>query len=394
MGATPDPGAEGDSLGDTGGSGDNAHGSTGFDSPMDPALSADAQAEGPALDPPRPAEPCDRDLDADNGAVRPDFGVVAQGARFSGDPLRQGPHRVLTTTHHVPNPDRTLNDVPLALYTPSDDGESPLSGRHGLVLIMPGYGKGFGITLAGTYPTYAFYSEHFASHGFVVVALNFVAGGLGLPLVTTENLGAHFLTAQEKNVDEVRAVLDWVLAESPARERIDADKIALAGHSQGGKIAFYVASADPRIDVVIGWDPQNAGGGTPCAGAPDTCNRLPIAPICPDPEDPASGDPGRMHELSAESLVFATRDANTMIDKHQWAEHFYRGAPSPAHLLLFESAAHDSFSDGENPVSHAAMRAQLALLLSRFRGMTGLDDYLPGGAKLHEGVSDLVQRSK
>jgi len=182
--------------------------------------------------------------------------------------------------------------------------------------------------------------------------------------------------------------------ESPVRGQIDESKIAIAGHSEGGKVAFFAAVEDPRIDLVIGWDPQNAGGGTPCAGAPDTCDRLPIAPICPDPEDPSRGAPGRMHELSAESLVFAARDAAAIPDAHHFAENFYRGAPSPAHLLLFLDASHENWSDADNSVSQTTMRAQLALLLTRFQGMTGLDDYLPGAAKLVAGIDNVEQHSK
>lgn len=353
-----------------------------------------ANDAGDPPEPPTPAEPCGTDLDADNGEVRPDLGQLPKGEVFSGDPLQAGKFKVLKQDFKVPNPDAALNPIPLTLYSPSEDGSRAAEGKRGLVLVLPGYGKNFGIGLAGTYPSYSFYSEHLVSHGFVVVGMNFIAGGIGLPLATTENLGAHFLTRQEDNVKEVKAVLDFILSDAGAKAQIDASKIAIAGHSEGGKVAFFAAVEDPRIDLVIGWDPQNAGGGTPCAGAPDTCDRLPIAPICPDPDDTSTANPGRMHELQAETLVFAARDAATIPDAHHFAEHFYRGAPSPAHLVLFADASHENWSDGMNPVSQATMRAQLALLLTRFQGMTGLDDYLPGAPKLVEGIANVEQHSK
>ncbi len=344
--------------------------------------------------PPTRAESCGTDLDADNGAVRPDWGRIPKGGTFSGDPLQPGAFKVVKKDFKVPNPDKTLHPLPLTMYSPSKDGSRAAAGKRSLVLVLPGYGKTFGLGLAGTYPSYAFYSEHLVSHGFVVVGMNFIAGGIGIPLATTENLGAHFLTQQEKNVDEVRAVLDFILSDGGAKAQIDDSKIAIAGHSEGGKIAFFAAVEDSRIDMVLGWDPQNAGGGTPCAGAPDTCNRLPIAPICPDPQDDSASNQGRMNELHAETLVFAARDSATIPDSHQFAENFYRGAPSPAHLLLFLDAKHENWSDGDNPVSQATMRAQLALLLTRFQGVTGLDDYLPGAPKLTEGIENVEQHNK
>lgn len=374
------------SSGDNNGSASSSSGSGGGD--------GDAGGGNTPIDPARPAEPCGEDLEADNGEVRPDLGSVPVGDAFEGDPLEAGAFQVVSADFEVDNPDSSLNPIPLTIYGPSEDGASVADGKHPLVMVMPGYGKGFGIQLSGLYPTYEFYIKHLVSHGFVVVGMNFIAGGIGVPLVTTESLGAHFLTAQEKNVDEVRAVMDFVLGESPTKAQIDDSKIAIAGHSQGGKVAFMTAAADPRIDLVIGWDPQNAGGGTPCAGAPDTCNRLPVAPICPDPEDPTTGDPGKLFEMRAESLVFAARDSGAMPDTHQWAENFYRGAASPAHMLLFPSASHENWSDGDNPVAQTTMRAQAALLMTRFLGATGLTPYLPGGDKLVEGISDVEQHNK
>ncbi len=344
--------------------------------------------------PATPAEACGTDLDADNGQVLPALGTVPKGKVFQGDPLDAGPFKVLTSKHAVPNPDPMWNDVALTIYAPSSDGRTLADGKHALVMVMPGFGKGLGLTLSGLHPSYAFYSEHLASHGFIVVGMNFVAGGIGLPFVTTENLGAHFLTQQTKNVAEVKAVLDFALSASPVKSQIDDSKIAIAGHSQGGKVAFFAAVEDARFDLVIGWDPQNAAGGTPCAGAPDTCNLLPIAPICPDPADPAKANPGRLHELHAETLVFAARDSGSIPDTHQFAENFYRGAPSPAHLLLFKDASHENWSDGNNPVAKTTMRAQLALLLTRFQGVTGLEGYLPGADKLVEGVARVEQHNK
>jgi len=385
------PSTTDDASGGTSGSGSSRdHAMTGDSG----AAAGDESSGDKPVDPARPADPCGDDLEADSGEVRPDLGPVPTGDSFGGDPLDAGPFKIVSADFKVDNPDTNRNAIPLTIYAPSDDGALIAQGQHPLVMLMPGYGKGLGLQLNGLYTTYGFFAQHLVSHGFIVVGMNFIAGGIGLPLVTTENLGAHFLTAQEQNVQEVRAVLDFVLSESPNRDQIDDRKIAIAGHSQGGKIAFMTATADARIDMVIGWDPQNAGGGTPCAGAPDTCNRLPVAPICPDPDDPTLGDPGTLHKMQAESLVFAARDSGAMPDTHQWAENFYRGAPSPAHLLLFTKARHEDWSDGDNPVAETTMRAQVALLMTRFLGVQGLAAYLPGGDKLVAGIASVEQYSK
>ncbi len=352
--------------------------------PAEPRPEAVADSENPPI----PAEPCGEDLDADYGQLAPDMGSLPEPRSWSGDLLEAGAYQVVTTTHTLDNPDPSLEALPVTIYSPSEDGSEVAPGQHPLVLVMPGYGKGLGLLLSGLHPTYAFFSEHLASHGFVVVGMNFAAGGIGLPAFSTANLGAHFLTEQEKNVVEVRTVLDWSLDRSPSAASIDATKIAIAGHSQGGKLAFMTAAGDPRIDLVIGWDPQNAGGGPPCLGAPDTCNRLPVAPNC------QSDEAGRLHEMASETLVFAARDAGSMPDTHQWAEEFYRGAPSPAHMLLFPDASHESWSDGDNPVSQLTMRTQLALLLTRFQNVQGLEAHLPEGSEVNLDEGTLEQFSK
>ena len=112
-------------------------------------------------------------------------------------------------------------------------------------------------------------------------------------------------------------------------------KIAVAGHSKGGKVSFFTAVIDDRVDLAIGWDPSNSGG-PPCfignvvPGL--SCNALPAAPNC------MIESPGNLHFMQAESLVLGEpRDNAVNPDKHHNSVHFYRGAPSPASLVLFNA---------------------------------------------------------
>lgn len=66
-------------------------------------------------------------------------------------------------------------------------------------------------------------------------------------------------TGMGKLIADTRLVID-ALAEDP---RVDADRIGIAGHSLGGKMAFYTGCLDDRVKVIlasdfgIGWDQTN-----------------------------------------------------------------------------------------------------------------------------------------
>ena len=62
-----------------------------------------------------------------------------------------------------------------------------------------------------------------------------------------------------KLVDDTRLLIDLLAADA----RVDAGRIGIAGHSLGGKMAFYTGCLDERISVIlasdfgIGWDQTN-----------------------------------------------------------------------------------------------------------------------------------------
>jgi hypothetical protein len=177
-------------------------------------------------------------------------------------------------------------------------------------------------------------------------------------------------------------------SDSAFKQRIDATKIAVAGHSKGGKLAFFASALDARIDLVIGWDPVNGGGG-PCE-FDSNCNAMPVAPNC------AVMAHGIQHYMRAESLVSGEPpDPDLNPEASQNCVHFYRGAPSPAALILL-ATGHAAWTMGANApdVFRIAKATQLALLLQRFRNATGLDDYLPESAKLAADALIKQQASK
>ncbi len=64
---------------------------------------------------------------------------------------------------------------------------------------------------------------------------------------TGESGGNHGTATSRDFADDVRALIAWLRA----RPDIDADRIALLGHSEGGLIAPMVAAEDPRVAGVV-----------------------------------------------------------------------------------------------------------------------------------------------
>lgn len=318
-------------------------------------------AQSVAVSAPTLAEPCGTDLDVNNGATAPDLGSLPPSTPWKGDdPARPGPLTVMETPTTIPIAGATLRaagqEIPVLAGSVRATIHAPTAGAAlPLVLVLPGF------TISHT--DYATYARHLASHGFAVIGVD-----------TRAEL---FRAVHDREAHELTQVLTWATSDaSPLAGRIDATKIALAGHSKGGKLAAYTAALDARVDLTIGWDPVNGGGG-PCAF--DTnCNRLPVAPNC------QGKSAGIQSFTRAETLVLgAPPDALFNPDENVNAKHFYRGAPSPASYVLLD-ASHAAWSSitANAEVVRITKSVTTALLLSRFRAVTGLDPYLPGGTRL------------
>lgn len=329
---------------------------------------------------PKAAAPCDTDLAFVGGKVVPKLGTVA--AQKSGsDPSMPGKYKVIEQALKVPIAATMLTaagyDISIeagelegTLYAPSEDGTSITKDKRFAMIVG---GAGFG----ASYPDYKGYWTQFASHGIAVL-------GIATRGSSTEAL-------HDKEALETSLAITWMTTKSEFKDNIDADKLGTVGHSKGGKVAFFAAAIDPRIDIVFGWDPSNAGG-PPCfiAGVLNAkCQGVPVAPNCgavdsePMPE-------GILQHLHAESFVFGVPpDSLNPAEEHN-SLNFYRGAPSPADLVYFKGG-HAAWVEsgvagllGDADIVRVTKTVQTAKLLTFFYGATDLADYLPGGSYLED----------
>lgn len=191
------------------------------------------------------------------------------------------------------------------------------------VLFMPGFGFG--------YESYTIYLEHFASHGFLAVGMNFY--------------GCTFTIDGEHDIKANQALetISYIQSTYPDYAQLP---VYTAGHSLGGKIAFYVASLTSSITIsgAIALDPINAGG-PPCFLFPDDCIEYPVAP------NPETGQEGIMQNMQAgtASLIIGSEPDPLFTPDPQFnARQFYFGldgnglyaAPSPAWYYDFGTFPH------------------------------------------------------
>jgi pimeloyl-ACP methyl ester carboxylesterase len=290
--------------------------------------------------------------DASPGTVVPDLGEVLCRDRVV-DPTAPGDIEFEVRDGTLSNPTAGRDPIEYRAFVPARGPDATT--RPALVVMLHGF--------SGNLEMMTYQSEYLASHGLAVLALTF-------PNASFVDPPAHDLKALE-----VRGAIDLALsAAGPFGLGLDPTKVAIAGHSLGGKIAFYTASLDDRVDLVLAMDPNN-GGGPPCFIAPDGCNQYPVAPNC------VSGAMGLMSTMRAESFVMAAEDALLTPDAHHRAVAFYRGAPSPAHLLHFGASGHADWI-GETPTRDVSMSVMTALALKRFYGISSVDAWLPEGPAL------------
>ena len=124
--------------------------------------------------------------------------------------------------------------------------------------------------------------------------------------------------------------------------------VITAGHSQGGKIAFYAASTDTSNSIVgvIALDPVNAGG-PPCFLYPDLCGKYPVAPNI------ETGERGVMYQMNSStgSIIFRSAPGFFNPDEAFNAQWFYYGsdgrgldaAPSPSWYYDFGNFDHTGY---------------------------------------------------
>jgi dienelactone hydrolase len=159
------------------------------------------------------------------------LGIFAAGFEVpAADPLAApGP---FATASQSGQTSRAGRDTPWSAVYPSTAGSYPL------LLFAPG----FQIPSAA----YQNWIEHLASWGFVAVRAD--------PPATLFNASHPDMAL------DLRAVLDDLLAPDALTVGVDGTRVAMAGHSLGGKLAVMVADADARISAVFALDPVNGTG--------------------------------------------------------------------------------------------------------------------------------------
>ena len=92
-----------------------------------------------------------------------------------------------------------------------------------------------------------------ADRGFTTVRFNFSGGGMrpGEDLVRDTEAFAHATFG--KDVDEIEEVLRAVAEGRIAEGRVDAERLALFGHSRGGGASILAAARTDRLSALVTW---------------------------------------------------------------------------------------------------------------------------------------------
>ncbi len=281
------------------------------------------------------------------------------------------------------------------IYAPSRDfGKSMVTdGLYPLVIVLPGFLAHFSY--------YEQMTKHLVSWGFVVLGIDFAKPS------------DHVASAKQ-----VQKTIDWALSRAnPTFNIIDPEKIAVAGHSLGGKIAVYASSGDtnpkfaqlnfagdPRIKLIIAWDPVDSGG-PPCPIAdgdlPGQCRGFPVLQgniqrsrakmlifggITDEPKSFTCTPAGRTHAnffanatTSALHVEFPKSGHVDWLDQDTW----FGFLPFLGNLFcgdLFLGNLFSSHITRADPlqVQAVARRTQLIWLLKNFGYYEDLDQYLTG----------------
>jgi len=158
----------------------------------------------------------------------------------ASDPIEAGDYAVISGEESYTTPDGT--NVTVYTYVPEASGTYP-------AVI---FGHGFMLSP----DLYASYGAHLASWGFVVLMPDY-PGNMFSP--------TDHRTLKEYGI----GLIDWLEGEPGSLAgKVEIGKIAMTGHSLGGKVAMMVATEDSRVKAVFGIDAVDATGGGPMGGGP------------------------------------------------------------------------------------------------------------------------------
>ncbi|GLI01021.1 poly(ethylene terephthalate) hydrolase family protein [Phytohabitans aurantiacus] len=157
--------------------------------------------------------------------------AVALEAAAADNPYQRGPDPTPQSISATTGPFATASvTVPRqgnfgggVIYYPTDTSQ----GTFGAVAISPG--------LNGTWPGIAWLGPRLSSQGFVVFGI--------------DTLGLNDSTASRGS--QLLAALDYLTQTSSVRTRVDASRLAVAGHSMGGGGAFEAVLRRPTLKASI-----------------------------------------------------------------------------------------------------------------------------------------------
>ena len=238
--------------------------------------------------------------------------VLALWSSASGapDPTPPGRLAVGVTTVDGSRGDRRF---PVEIWYParhSGRDAEPVRKRHPLVLIAHG--------LCGSRLYYDYLAQHFASHGFVVAAPDFVgvtraACDAGQLVLRIEDLALDLSFVARELHEPGGQLGTWA-------RHVRGASTGLVGNSLGGIAAVEAARMDPAFTAIVGLAPAVSAAAAP-----------PLVGLTP---------------RRAWMIMGATGD--DLVSFSGWTQPFFEGLPAPAFLVRFTGGSHTGFSD-ENP---------------------------------------------
>ena len=186
-------------------------------------------------------------------------------------------------------------------------------GRFPLVLFSHGNG---GLRMQN-----AFWCEHMASHGYIVMApdhtgncaVTFIDGRM-IPFNTTEDGREQSRQDRPKDISFLIDAMERMNkgADSRFLGKVDLEHIGVAGHSFGGFTSTWVADADPRVDAIV----------------------------------PMAGAAGERSNYTCPVMVLAAAEDDTLgPERMADLRRYYDESKGPRYLVEFLNAGHYSFTE-------------------------------------------------
>ncbi|GAA2893723.1 alpha/beta hydrolase family protein [Actinoplanes cyaneus] len=256
----------------------------------------------------------------------------ATAAHAAANPYERGPAPTLARLQANSGP-YAVSQVNVSRLSVSGFGggviyypTSTADGTFGAIAISPGF--------TAYWSSISWLGPRLASHGFVVI---------GIETLTT-------LDQPDSRGDQLLAALDYLTQRSSVRSRVDASRLAVAGHSMGGGGSLEAASSRPSLQAAVPLAPWNTDkvwtdirvptlivGGQADTVAPVASHSIPFYTTIPSSAEKA------YLELAGQSHFFPqTVNTTTAVEAVSWMKRFVDNdtrydqfiCPGPSGLLV------------------------------------------------------------